>query len=581
MTGSQKRLFPPRANIHNGTTVNKNIRCHFFATHLHYFIRTTHPSAENMATVVARLNENDPTLERVSLESTKDFHYGELSKALRKSNCVKSFHINEGIFTVEEFKSPTWRHLRQLLQSVTYMRGLEELHLRGNMALDNMHDVKVIAKSICKHPELRDVRLLDFVVHARDGGDADPLLEPLVTAASSIPTLQALDIQCQASFREWNRSYISTSSLAPMCQSTILQRLALSNVGLEDEHFLTIARELMDNKDSVLKELVLSNNNHTVVGTEAMLELLDGNNFLERLEMHNHNRIDDAIAKRMLDCVERNHLVKHLNANIRCVLYRTEINFLLLLNRAGRKKLLNPDVMPTEAVDVLAAANGNISVLMHFLRENPALCRDPAKSFKKNGSKEAQMYELESFSRPVKEKERAGDAVVVEEESTDEQVVESLVKDNTIAAAENENENVSVLIQHENPALCKDPIKASQKKVRKEAQMSEAESLLRPVKEDEVAGGAIAGEEENTDDQIVEEKQENIVAKDDTIATTGALQTSEGASTVVDRNDSEVVTKTTTGELYSIFKGMADDSVLVWRRFWYRSSFPGDASEEA
>jgi hypothetical protein len=104
----------------------------------------TRTAAENMATVVARLNDNDPTLERVSLESTKDFHYGELSNALRKSKHVKSFHINEGIFTVEEFKSPTWRHLKQLLQSVAYMRGLEELRVRGNMTLDNMHDVEVI-----------------------------------------------------------------------------------------------------------------------------------------------------------------------------------------------------------------------------------------------------------------------------------------------------------------------------------------------------------------------------------------------------------------------------------------------------
>jgi hypothetical protein len=537
-----------------------------------------------MTTVVARLNDNDPTLERVSLESTKDFHYDELSQALRKSKYVKSFHINEGIFTVEEFKSPTWRHLKQLLQSVGYMRGLEELCVRGNMTLDNMHDVKVIAKSICKHPELRDVRLLDFVIHARDGGDADPLLEPLVTAASSIPTLKVLDLQCQASFRPWNRSYISTSSLAPMCQSTILQRLALSNVGLEDEHFLAIARELMNNEDSILKELVLNNNNHTVVGTEAMIELLDGNNVLERLEMHNHNRIDDAIAKRLLDCVERNHLVKHVNANIRCMVYRTEINFLLLLNRAGRKKLLNPDVMPTEAVDVLAAANGNISVLMHFLRQHPALCKDPAKAFQNNVSEEAQMYEAESLLRPVKEKEIAGETVVVEEENTGEQVVEekqekSLAKDDTIAAAV--NGSVSVLMRRESPALCKDPVKASQKNVSEEAQMNEAVSLSSPVKEKEIVDWAIVIEEVNTGEQGVEEKQERSVSKDDTIVTTVALQTSEGASTAVDRNNPEVATEATTGELYSIFKGMADESVQVWRRFWYRSSFPGDSSEEA
>jgi hypothetical protein len=310
-----------------------------------------------------------------------------------------------------------------------------------------------------------------------------------------------------------------------------------------------------------------------------MIELLDGNKVLERLEIHNQNRIDDAIAKRLLDCVERNHLVKHVNANIRCKLYRTEINFLLLLNRAGRKKLLNPDVIPTEALDVLAAANGNVSVLMHFLRENPALCKDPAKVSQKNVSAEAQMHESEYLSRPVKEKELAGEAVVVEEENTNEQVVEerqekSVAKVDTNAAAANGN-------VRENPALYKDPVKASQKNVSAEAQIYEAESLSRPVKEKEIAGGAVVVKEENTDEQVVEEKQEKSVAKDDTIVTAGALQTSEGASTVVDQNNSEVATEATTGELHSIFSGMAEDAVLVWRRFWYRSSFPGDASEEA
>ena len=68
--------------------------------------------------------------------------------------------------------------------------------------------------------------------------------------------------------------------------------------------------------------------------------------------------------------------VKYLSVNVP-YMYRTEIDFYLLLNRAGRKTLLNPDTVPEEAVDVLAAAKGNISVLMHLLRDNPTLCQRP------------------------------------------------------------------------------------------------------------------------------------------------------------------------------------------------------------
>eukprot|EP00339_Tiarina_fusa_P004632 CAMPEP_0117036990 /NCGR_PEP_ID=MMETSP0472-20121206/26157_1 /TAXON_ID=693140 ORGANISM="Tiarina fusus, Strain LIS" /NCGR_SAMPLE_ID=MMETSP0472 /ASSEMBLY_ACC=CAM_ASM_000603 /LENGTH=328 /DNA_ID=CAMNT_0004746885 /DNA_START=354 /DNA_END=1340 /DNA_ORIENTATION=+ len=255
------------------------------------------------------------------------------------------------------------------------MNSLEELDLNGKMSIDNEYDVRVIAKAITGHPRLKEVKMRDFVVHASDHKDADPLLEPLITAASSINRLEELNLRCLASYKQWNRSYLTCEALIPFCQSTMLQRLALSNVGLRDEHFRTIGREVGGNPDTALEELILNNNNNTCEGVEAMAKLLAPNSTIQRIEVHNQHRVEDSTCEVILENLDKNHVIKHFNANVP-YMYRREIDFYLLLNRTGRKVLLNPDSVPEEAVDVLAAANGNVGILMHLLRDNPTLCKD-------------------------------------------------------------------------------------------------------------------------------------------------------------------------------------------------------------
>jgi hypothetical protein len=329
-----------------------------------------------MATLLTRLNENDPNLRKVELESMDGCRYEEISQALRRNKAAQSLCINNGLFDIEGFRSPTLGKLKILLQSVRYMDNLEEVGLFGKMSLDNIHDVEVLAKAISEHPVLRAVKLHDFVIYAADHEDSAPLLEPLLISASSIDNLEALQLRCMASYKQWSRSYMTAQVLIPVCQSTRLQRLALSNVGLRDEHFLTIAREVSNNKNTALEELILNDNQNSDIGVEAIVQLLGRNKTISRLEAHSVNRLSESTCELTLHRLDKNYVIKYLHVNAPYT-HRTEIDFYLLLNRAGRRYLFDPNVVPEQAVNVLAAANGNVSVLMYLLRERPSLCQSP------------------------------------------------------------------------------------------------------------------------------------------------------------------------------------------------------------
>ena len=384
-----------------------------------------------MATAVAHISDDLPSQgETLTLESTGDFQYEELARKLRGNKTVTSLHIKEGVLANPDYRSPTWKRLKLILQSVASMVNLKELGIHGRMSLDNIHDVQIIAKAILQLPELRDLRLHGFVTYAKEDKDGDPLLEPLIAAAATIQNLEALDLQCHATYRRWSRSFVSTDALIPICRSTKLQRLSLSNIGLQDQHLVIISQELLANEESALKELILTNNHHSDIGIDAMTSVLLLNRSLERLELYNHHRVGAATCERILERVDKNHMIKYLTANVQYS-YRTELDFFLLLNRAGRKVLLDPDVIPEEAVDVLAAANGNISVLMHFLRENPSICKEPVSETDSIlGSANICLHPLPSSKKgnvscPIC-------ALAKEQSSDDSATAEEVVKDQTL-----------------------------------------------------------------------------------------------------------------------------------------------------
>ncbi len=283
---------------------------------------------------------------------------------------VKHFHVGEEMFECEGFRSPTMKKARKLIQSIIQMRNLEEMSLHGKMSFDNIHDVEIIKDAISNHSSLRSITFEGFVVYATDHPGVSPLFESLVESALTLSNLKRLNLVCFASYKRWDRAFCSSNILRKLCQKSSLERLSLSGIGLEDEHFFVLAHELATNQETRITELVLNNNRNTDAGSRAIAGLIEPSALIERLEIHNHTRLTQSTSEYIAQQVERNFDLKHFSANTHHD-HRSKVEFFLLLNRIGRKTIL--DANPETFIDVLSTVDDNISISMRLLQENPSI----------------------------------------------------------------------------------------------------------------------------------------------------------------------------------------------------------------
>lgn len=300
----------------------------------------------------------------------------EIASRLKRNKSVQSLHLKDSLFTCEGYQSPTLKRLRCLLECIPHMKQLEEVTISGAMSIENPHDVQILANAIKRHPRLRRIRIHNFVVYAAELPDSAPLLDAFLESCSTVPHIETLHLKCHASYKTWQQSFISARAVEPLCRSRLLQNLTLSKLGLQDEHFSCIGRLLSPDTDSILSGLILNGNRNTDVGTQAIAKLLlpPSTTTLERLEILNGVHANQATSLLLLKLLNTNHSLKYCKINLKQQ-HRTKIDFYLLLNRSGRKTILNPDTTPLEAINVLSAVSSNVSVLMHLLRDNPAVCK--------------------------------------------------------------------------------------------------------------------------------------------------------------------------------------------------------------
>ena len=304
----------------------------------------------------------------LTISSRENFESNALFHSKSHSNdLVKYFRVQAELFESEGFRSPTMRKARNMMESIHRMKNLQEVTLHGKMSLDNIHDVEILKDAIAHHPTLQSIDLEGFVVYAMDHPDIKPLLEPLFTSALTVSKLQCLNLTCFASYKQWSRAFCSSDVLRSLCQMKSLERLSLSGIGLQDQHFLIMAKEL---QGSGIRELVLNNNKNSDSGARAIVGLLETNSLIERLETHSHERLTETTCEYIAQQLERNYEIKHFSGNVHHD-YRTKIEFYLLLNRVGRKSVL--DANPEKFVDTLSAIDDNVSVLMRLLQENPSI----------------------------------------------------------------------------------------------------------------------------------------------------------------------------------------------------------------
>jgi hypothetical protein len=300
----------------------------------------------------------------------------EIASSLTRNRSIQSLQLHKTLFTCEGYRSPTLRRLKCLLECIPHMTQLQEVTLSGEMSIENPHDVQILANVIQRHPTLRRIKLHNFVVYAAELPNSAPLLDNFLRSCLTLPNLEALHLQCHASYKTWRQCYISVDVMGSICRSPRLQKLTLSKLGLQDEHFDCIGQMLERNKRSILSQLILSDNGNSDTGTQSIVTHLLQPRFqgLERLEILNRFRASELTSDLLLTLLDTNHSLQHCKFNLKQQ-YRAKVEFYLLLNRAGRRVIFNPDTLPEEAINVLGAASSNLSVLMQLLRDNPAICR--------------------------------------------------------------------------------------------------------------------------------------------------------------------------------------------------------------
>jgi hypothetical protein len=321
-----------------------------------------------------------------------------------KINCIRSFRIVGNFFSSNGYRSPTLKGLRTLLQCIREMSNLEELDLCGDMHLENPHDIQVLCDALRNHPSLRSIKLRNFLIYTRHNPGSVPLLDPLAETIKSIQNLREFHVSCGAVFWDRRHCLLSTEILQSVCRTKMLQSLALSGVKLTDDHFLCLGEELAP--QILLTELILNRNVNTNKGLRAVAErMLSKDSNITRLEMYNGARASKSTSEYLLQLLYANHTLHYFRINARFE-YRAEMDFVLLLNRSGRKTILDPEASMQDVLAVFQAAgtNNNMSGLMYFLQANPGILqyrRNEMRDFTDNKKQARLIVRHEPQQQPI------------------------------------------------------------------------------------------------------------------------------------------------------------------------------------
>jgi hypothetical protein len=294
----------------------------------------------------------------------------------RHRSSIRSLFMTNDVFASDGYRCPTLKGLRSILDCLPHLTQLEELELSGDFHLENPHDVKILCEAIQCHPTLKAFALRDFSIYFRPKPGSTPLLDPLLEVVStSIPNLRAFHVTCGAIYWDQHQCLLSAPRLSPLCRSATLRSLHLSGVRLTDEHLGCLAYEISRNQRSILIELVLNRNVNTDRGILLMVQsLLKQESILRRIEAYNGARASRRITELVIQQLDANHTIEHFHINV-LYEYQSQVEFLLLLNRSGRKVVLDPASSMQDMMEVIcdAAKLDDSSVIMYFLLANPSI----------------------------------------------------------------------------------------------------------------------------------------------------------------------------------------------------------------
>jgi hypothetical protein len=178
-----------------------------------------------------------------------------------------------------------------------------------------------------------------------------------------------LEISC-ADYPPVEKPQFSAQAVAEICQLAGLRKLNLSNVGLDDEHFGSIAQQISQ-KSNCLTELFLNENHNTDRGLDMVTTLILDNPFspLQKFQAYQSQRV---ISDESLDLI-----IKAFRQN--CTLtglwlhtaeQSLDVEFYLQLNQAGRRVLVDRDATHSDWIHLLVTAAREPPLLYYVVQHS-------------------------------------------------------------------------------------------------------------------------------------------------------------------------------------------------------------------
>jgi hypothetical protein len=226
-------------------------------------------------------------------------------------------------------------HGRSLCRFLHSAKRLKTLVLWPFLLFSSKEEIESVADALRGHATLQQVAWMNILLTLH------MTIDPILHAFASIPHLNTLQLAAGCRIQQGSQLNV----LHNFDFASRLTSLALRNFGLTDEHCILLAQTLTQ-QPGTLKVLDLRFNSIEQCGFESLDTMLKDNFVIEWLET-------DKMPNQLLD----------------------QVNFALLLNRAGRFRLLKePRVTVLDAIEVFLRTENNLDAIYVLLRQSPFVC---------------------------------------------------------------------------------------------------------------------------------------------------------------------------------------------------------------
>ena len=250
--------------------------------------------------------------------------------------------------------------------------NLDILQVHSGLVLEHQGDRETLVEALVGHNAITKLDLQQVIV--KEGlrlgwGIAPPPMDVFVPAFSSMFFLLHLEISC-ADYPPVEKPQFSAQAVAEICQLAGLRKLNLSNVGLDDEHFGSIAQQISQ-KSNCLTELFLNENHNTDRGLDMVTTLILDNPFspLQKFQAYQSQRvISDESLDLIINAFRQNCTLTGLW--LHTAEPSLDVEFYLQLNQAGRRVLADRDATHSDWIQLLVTAAWDPALLYYVVQHS-------------------------------------------------------------------------------------------------------------------------------------------------------------------------------------------------------------------